>query len=59
MFNHNPEEEDNLLIEWILALECMQDQEHSKERGIYPLMFGTRKDDGSVGCNTHCIHRGC
>ena len=49
MFNHNPLEEDNVLIEWILALECMQDTVHSKVRGIYPLIFGERNADGSVG----------
>ena len=48
MLNHNPEEEDNVMIEWMLALECIQDPTHSKVRGIYPLMFGERKDDGSV-----------
>ena len=49
MINHNPEEEDDLLIQWMLALECMQDPIHAKMRGIYPLMFGERKKDGSVG----------
>ena len=43
MLKHDPLSEDNVLIEWILALECMQDQNHSKMRGIYPLMFGERK----------------
>ena len=49
MLSHNPEEEDNVLIEWMLALECMQDPIHSKIRGIYPLMFGGRREDGSRG----------
>ena len=49
MFTHNPKEEDNLLIEWILAQECMKDPKHSKMRGIYPIMFGERNTDGSVG----------
>ena len=49
MLTHNPAMEDNVLIEWMLALECMEDQEHSKMRGIYPLIFGERKEDGSVG----------
>ena len=49
MLTHNPDEEDSLLIEWMLALECMQDQEHSKMQGIYPLMLGETKADGSVG----------
>ena len=49
MLNHDPTYEDNVLIEWMLALECMQDPTHSKMRGIYPLMFGERKADGSVG----------
>ena len=49
MLSHNPAKEDNVLIEWILALACMQDPTHSKMRGIYPLIFGVRKDDGIVG----------
>ena len=49
MLAHDDTCEDNVLIEWMLALECMQDPIHSKMRGIYPLMFGERKDDGSVG----------
>ena len=48
MLSHDPAKEDNVLIEWMLALECMQDPIHSKMRGIYPLMFGERNDDGSV-----------
>ena len=47
--DHNPEEEDNVLIEWMLALECMQDPIHSKMRGIYPLMISEWMADGSVG----------
>ena len=49
MLTHNPAEEDNLLIEWMLALECMQNPSQSKVRYIYPLLFGERKEDGSVG----------
>ena len=49
MINHNPREQDNVLIQWMLALECMQDPNRSKVRGIYPLMFGERNADGSVG----------
>ena len=48
MSSHDPEKEDNLLIDWMLALECMQDPIHSKVRGICPLMCGERKEDGSV-----------
>jgi len=48
MIYHNPTVEDNVLIEWMLALECMSDQTHSKIRGIYPLMFGEKRGDGSV-----------
>ena len=49
MLPHDATREDNVLIEWILALECKQDPTHSKMRGICPLMFGERKVDGSVG----------
>ena len=49
MLSHNPAEEDNVLIEWMLALECMQDPIRSKMRGIYPLMFGRRNANGSLG----------
>ena len=49
MYNHNPEEEDNVLIEWMLALECMKDQIHSKMRGVYPIIFGEWNRAGSVG----------
>ena len=33
----------------MLALECMQDPIRSKMRGIYPLMFGRRNANGSLG----------
>ena len=49
MLSHNSADEDNVLIEWMLALECVQNPIHSKMRGIYPLMFGQRSADGSVG----------
>ena len=49
MLAHNPAEEDNVLIEWMLAVECMQNPTQSKVRHIYPLLFGERNDDGSVG----------
>ena len=47
--NHKPEEEDNVLIQWMLALECMQDPIHSKMRGIYPLMISEWMADGLSG----------
>ena len=49
MQNHDHSKIDNVLVEWILALECMQDAVHSKMRGIFPLMFGGRKGDGCIG----------
>ena len=49
MITHDASCEDNVLIEWMLALECMLDPIHSKVRGIYPLMFGERNFDGSLG----------
>ena len=49
LVNHDPEEEDNLLIEWMLALECMRNRNNMRVRGIYPLIFGERNADGSVG----------
>ena len=49
MLTHDATREDNVLIEWMLALECMQDPIHTKIRGIYQLMFGERIADGSVG----------
>ena len=45
MLTHDATNEDNVLIEWMLALECMQDRAQSKMRGIYPLMFGKRIED--------------
>ena len=36
MLTHNPEKEDTVLIDWVLALACVQDPIHSKRRGIYP-----------------------
>ena len=33
----------------MLALECYYDKINSKVRGIYPLMFGERNADGSIG----------
>ena len=49
MLDHDPTKEDNVLIEWMLALECVQDSTNSKLRGIYPLMFGERGADRSIG----------
>jgi len=49
MLTHDPLKEDNVLIEWMLALECISDKSHSNIRGIYPLMIGERREDGSVG----------
>ena len=49
MITHDPTAEDNVLIEWMLALECIKDKENSKLRHIYPLIFGERNVDGSVG----------
>ena len=48
MTDHNPEEQDNVLIQWILALECMQDPTHSKMREIHPLMIREWTADGST-----------
>ena len=48
MFTHNPAQDDNVLIEWMLALECKQDLTHAKMRAICPLMFGKKREDGSV-----------
>jgi len=52
MQEHKPEDEDNVLIEWMLTLECMKDLTNSKIRMVFPLVFGERKEDGSVG-NLH------
>ena len=48
MLTHKSEEEDNVLIEWMLALECMQDLTHPRVRAIYPLMFGKYNDNEYV-----------
>ena len=48
MIKHNPEFEDNVLIEWMLALECMVAPTQSKVRGIYPVMWGERDTDGTL-----------
>jgi len=49
MLSHDPSKVDNVLIEWILALECMQNQGTAKIRWIYPVVFGNRNEDGSAG----------
>ena len=49
MLTHTPESEDNVLIEWMLALECMSDPAHSSMRKIFPITLGGREEDGSVG----------
>jgi len=51
MLTHDSSKEDNVLIEWILALECIGNQRQANERRrkIYPVVFGKRNDDGSVG----------
>jgi len=49
MLTHDPDSVDNVLVEWMMALGCVSDTTHSKMRRIYPLMFGERNEDGSVG----------
>ena len=49
MIKHNPAEEDNVLIEWMLALECLQDPTHSKLRAVYPLFLGEKDYDEFAG----------
>ena len=49
MLSHNSADEDNVLIEWMLALECMKDSHNSKLRFIYPVIFKEKKSDWSVG----------
>ena len=48
MLTHDPQQVDNLLIEWMLALECMQYPTHSKVRGICPLIFGGKSEGECV-----------
>lgn len=48
MSNHNPEKVDNMLLEWILAMECFQ-VEQGALKGIFPLTIGERKGDSIEG----------
>ena len=41
--NHNPEKVDNMLLEWVLGIECFQSNS-STLKGIFPLAIGSRKD---------------
>jgi hypothetical protein len=45
---HDPNVQDNLLIEWILALELLEAPQSPLCR-IFPIMFGARNADGSIG----------
>lgn len=53
MLSHDPRQEDNLLIEWICALECSKQHKHNPQLGtrverIYPVMFGKRTVEGAM-----------
>ena len=39
MFDHNTQEVDNVLLEWIMMLECMTAK---RLHSIFPVLFGTR-----------------
>ena len=43
MLTHDVTKEDNVLIEWILALECYNSKSSRVSR-IYPIFFGQRED---------------
>ena len=49
LLSHNRMYEDNVLIESMLALECMQNPTQCKMREIYPLMVGEWEGDESAG----------
>ena len=42
IMTHDPEKEDNVLIDWMLALECIQDPIHSKMQGIISTVANRR-----------------
>jgi hypothetical protein len=49
--NHAPDTVDNLLIEWITALECLHINSNNNDKKvrlarIYPILFGSVSDDG-------------
>lgn len=42
MGNHNPDKVDNMLLEWILAMECFSETTQTVLKGIFPLTVGKR-----------------
>jgi len=57
MFSHDPAKVDNLLLEWIIGIECYH-SDKSKLQAILPLMFGNRvKTENSDGYEVITIER--
>eukprot|EP01038_Epipyxis_sp_PR26KG_P010757 gene10757-14446_t len=53
MVTHNPNETDNLLVEWITAMECLHINKSNnngmiKLMRIFPIMLGSVSDDGKL-----------
>mmetsp|Transcript_28353 Transcript_28353/g.61127 ORF Transcript_28353/g.61127 Transcript_28353/m.61127 type:complete len:357 (+) Transcript_28353:433-1503(+) len=44
MLDHDPTREDNVLVEWLLALECYACPQ-SRVACVFPIAFGTRSDN--------------
>ncbi|KAJ1434190.1 hypothetical protein B484DRAFT_394161, partial [Ochromonadaceae sp. CCMP2298] len=50
MLDHDPTREDNVLVEWTLALECYACPQ-SRVACVYPIAFGTRAAHSPMGGN--------
>mmetsp|Transcript_25647 Transcript_25647/g.57638 ORF Transcript_25647/g.57638 Transcript_25647/m.57638 type:complete len:357 (+) Transcript_25647:558-1628(+) len=50
MLDHDPTREDNVLVEWLLALECYACPQ-SRVACVFPIAFGTRAAHSPMGGN--------
>jgi GTPase SAR1 family protein len=49
MKDHNPQQKDNVLLEWVMALECFHSSS-SRVTRVLPLLFGKRDSNtGAIG----------
>lgn len=47
--DHNPDKEDNMLVEWIMAIACSEHSSNTKERIVLPIVFGSIDANGVIG----------
>ena len=45
MFSHDPATRDNVLLEWLITLECVSAEKIEK---VYPILVGNTDGDGNI-----------